>query len=66
VLGSEGLSLAQIFGARRSLGTGSKVYLNRLLETNRCPVIWVLNDAESLPITVLRRMSMVIVIVGAR
>tara|TARA_R110001599_G_scaffold26612_23_gene93959 strand:+ start:12778 stop:14868 length:2091 start_codon:yes stop_codon:yes gene_type:complete len=61
VLGSEGLSLAQIFGARRSLGTGSKVYLNRLLETNRCPVIWVLNDAESLPITVLRRMSMVIV-----
>lgn len=60
VLGAEGMDLARLFGARRVTGTGSKVYLNRLLETNRCPVIWVLNDAAHLPNTILRRMSVVI------
>ena len=34
---------------------GSKVFLNRLLETNRHPVIWIANDLETIPVWLRRR-----------
>ena len=41
--------------ARRA---GSKVFMNRLFETNTVPVIWIVNDIDALPVTVRRRMTM--------
>lgn len=40
----------------RSSMPGSKVFLNRLLETNPHPVIWIANDIDTIPIWLRRRM----------
>lgn len=45
---------------RRFLRTGSKVFLNRLLERNVVPVIWISNALDEFDRAFLRRMSMVI------
>ncbi|MFC4352255.1 AAA family ATPase [Fodinicurvata halophila] len=37
--------------------TGSKVFLNRLLEENNRPIIWIVNDLSSIPVRVRRRMT---------
>jgi SpoVK/Ycf46/Vps4 family AAA+-type ATPase len=39
---------------------GSKLYLNRLLETNPVPVIWTSNNIFEIDAAVLRRMSLII------
>ncbi|ESQ81864.1 hypothetical protein AEAC466_20080 [Asticcacaulis sp. AC466] len=55
-----------IGGVRRSEGDwfsgreGSKVFLNRLLETNAAPVIWVTNAVGNLDPAILRRMSFIL------
>lgn len=36
---------------------GSKVFMNRIFETNPVPVIWILNDIDMMPTTIRRRMS---------
>lgn len=46
------------FGMRRS--EGSKVYINRLLETAAPPTIWVCNSVEEFDPAYLRRMSLAI------
>ena len=38
----------------------SKVYLNRLIERNPVPVIWICNDVDTLDPAVLRRMTLAI------
>jgi len=35
----------------------SKVFVNRMLESNPIPTIWIANDAQRVPITVRRRMT---------
>ncbi|WKL57354.1 AAA family ATPase [Asticcacaulis sp. ZE23SCel15] len=55
-----------IGGARRSGGDwfekreGSKVFINRLLETNTTPVIWVTNAIGNVDDAILRRMSFIL------
>ncbi len=55
-----------IGGAHRSGGDwftgreGSKVFVNRLLETNAAPVIWVTNAIGNIDDAILRRMSFVL------
>ena len=55
-----------IGGAQRSGGDwfakreGSKVFVNRLLETNAAPVIWVTNAVGNIDDAILRRMSFVL------
>ncbi len=55
-----------IGGAQRSDGDwfskreGSKVFVNRLLETNAAPVIWVTNAIGNVDDAILRRMSFVL------
>ena len=45
------------FASRRRRRTSdSKVFLNRLLETNPCPILWITNDATSIDPAILRRM----------
>jgi AAA+ superfamily predicted ATPase len=39
---------------------GSKVYLNRLLETNPLPILWTSNDLSAIDPSVLRRMTLAI------
>ena len=39
---------------------GSKVYLNRLLETNSIPIIWISNELSSIDPALLRRMTLAI------
>ena len=39
---------------------GSKVYLNRLLETNQVPVVWTSNDLFNIDPALLRRMTIAI------
>jgi SpoVK/Ycf46/Vps4 family AAA+-type ATPase len=39
---------------------GSKLYLNRLLETNPVPVVWTSNNIFEIDAAVLRRMSLII------
>jgi SpoVK/Ycf46/Vps4 family AAA+-type ATPase len=39
---------------------GSKLYLNRLLETNPVPVIWTSNNIFEIDAAVLRRMSLIV------
>jgi transitional endoplasmic reticulum ATPase len=39
---------------------GSKLYLNRLLETNAVPVIWTSNNIFEIDAAVLRRMSLIV------
>ena len=38
----------------------SKVYLNRLLEGNPVPVVWICNDVEAIDPAVLRRMTLAV------
>ena len=55
-----------IGGAQRSGGDwfsrreGSKVFVNRLLETNAAPVIWVTNAVGNIDDAILRRMSFIL------
>ncbi|MBP2160393.1 MULTISPECIES: AAA family ATPase [Asticcacaulis] len=55
-----------IGGAHRSGGDwfsrreGSKVFVNRLLETNPAPVIWVTNAVGNIDDAILRRMSFIL------
>jgi len=55
-----------IGGAQRSGGDwfakreGSKVFVNRLLETNAAPVVWVTNAIGNIDDAILRRMSFVL------
>ena len=55
-----------IGGAQRSGGDwfakreGSKVFVNRLLETNTAPVIWLTNAVGNIDDAILRRMSFVL------
>jgi SpoVK/Ycf46/Vps4 family AAA+-type ATPase len=39
---------------------GSKVYLNRLLETNSIPIIWTSNELSSIDPALLRRMTLAV------
>lgn len=39
---------------------GSKIFLNRLLEEVRAPVIWIVNDITGLDPAIIRRMSLVL------
>jgi SpoVK/Ycf46/Vps4 family AAA+-type ATPase len=39
---------------------GSKVYLNRLLETNSIPIIWTSNELQNIDPALLRRMTLAI------
>lgn len=41
-------------------GEHSKVYLNRLLEGNPVPVVWICNDVEAIDPAVLRRMTLAV------
>lgn len=47
---------------RSAMGTrsGSKVFLSRLLEDNRVPVVWTCNQLHCIDLAVLRRMSLAI------
>ncbi|WP_169313698.1 AAA family ATPase [Asticcacaulis biprosthecium] len=55
-----------IGGAQRGSGDwfarreGSKVFVNRLLETNAAPVIWITNAVGNIDDAILRRMSFVL------
>jgi transitional endoplasmic reticulum ATPase len=40
--------------------TGSKVYINRLIEQNPVPLIWTCNDVETIDPAVVRRMSLAV------
>ncbi|UXN03582.1 ATP-binding protein [Bartonella sp. HY406] len=39
---------------------GSKVFMNRLVESSEIPVVWIVNDLEKLGETILRRMLRII------
>jgi transitional endoplasmic reticulum ATPase len=39
------------------IGQGSKLFMNRLLEENATPVIWIANDLEAIPDVLIRRMT---------
>lgn len=56
-------ALLGLFGAsplpRRNSGSGSRVFLHRLLEENLAPTFWVVNRADAIPESVLRRMTYV-------
>ena len=39
---------------------GSKVFMNRLVESSEIPVVWIVNDLEKLGETILRRMVRII------
>jgi transitional endoplasmic reticulum ATPase len=45
---------------RERASAGSKIFLNRLLEAARAPVIWIVNDIGGLEASVIRRMSLVL------
>lgn len=42
------------------IGQGSKLFMNRLLEENATPVIWVANDLKAIPDVLIRRMTFAI------
>ncbi len=54
----DGLGRPQDFGSNRNMV--SKVFVNRILESNPVPVIWPCNSIESMDPAVLRRMNMII------
>ena len=54
----EGKSLAKIFGVKMAMG--SKVFTNRLFESNPVPTIWTINDPQFLDETIVRRMVLAI------
>ena len=66
VLAADGAdaSLLGLLGASaprsRGSGSGSRVFLHRLLEENLAPTIWTVNRAEAIPESVLRRMTFVV------
>jgi SpoVK/Ycf46/Vps4 family AAA+-type ATPase len=49
-----------LFEWRMPARSGSKVYVNRLLENNPVPVIWACNDVEFIDPAILRRMTLAI------
>ncbi len=53
-----GGGFAQLFGAKMSMG--SKVFTNRLFESNPVPTLWTINDVSSLDESVIRRMALAI------
>lgn len=55
----EGNTLLRLFGGSKST-MGSKVFTNRLLEQNPVPTIWIINDADLLDASIVRRMSLAI------
>jgi transitional endoplasmic reticulum ATPase len=50
--------MMSLFNVRAS--SGSKVFMNRLLEDNPIPTIWTINDPQILDETIIRRMSIAI------
>ena len=40
--------------------SGSKIFMNRILEDNHIPTIWTINDPQQLDETIIRRMSIAI------
>lgn len=42
------------------VGEGSKIVMNRFLDGNRVPVVWIANDLGAIPPYLLRRMMMVL------
>jgi len=54
----EDKGLTAIFGGTYS--SGSKVFMNRLLENNPVPTIWTINNPRMLDETIIRRMSLAI------
>jgi len=50
--------MLSLFNIRAS--SGSKVFMNRLLEDNPIPTIWTINDPQLLDETIIRRMSIAI------
>ena len=51
---------ASIRFGRGGLQRGSKVYTNRILENNRVPTIWIINNPYLITIAHIRRMSLAI------
>ncbi|MCK5480157.1 MAG: ATP-binding protein, partial [Gammaproteobacteria bacterium] len=51
---------ASIRFGRGGLQRGSKVYTNRILENNRVPTIWIINNPYFITIAHIRRMSLAI------
>lgn len=49
---------ARLFGERSN--TGSKVFMNRLLEQNPVPTIWIINNVDRLDEAFVRRMSLAV------
>ena len=47
-------------GLRRRRNTGSKIYMNRLLEQNRVPILWCSNGIEVFDPAFIRRMDYVL------
>lgn len=45
---------------RFQIGGGSKIVLNRFMETNRVPVVWIANNMSDIPDYVVRRMTAVL------
>ncbi len=52
-----GSALARLFGIPAS---GSKVFMNRLLESNPTPTVWIVNDVGILDEAFLRRMALAV------
>jgi SpoVK/Ycf46/Vps4 family AAA+-type ATPase len=46
--------------SRRRRNTGSKIFMNRLLEQNRVPILWTSNDIGAFDPAFIRRMSYVL------
>lgn len=59
---SEASMFGKLLGRKASHGKGadSKAWINRLLETNSVPVIWVSNDIEQIDPAALRRFSYIL------
>ena len=49
-----------VFGRRRRSKAPSRLFMNRLLEDNRTPTLWTVNDASDIDRAILRRMMFVI------
>ena len=49
-----------IFGRRRRSKAPSRLFMNRLLEENRTPTLWTVNNARGIDRAILRRMMFVI------
>ncbi len=54
----DGIGLGRLFGVKPRMG--SKVFINRLVENNPVPTLWVINDIDSLDEAFIRRMSLVL------